>query len=192
MRYSPAFPAIRDTMISSIMFQIYYTLAVAQRTWTGFRHGDLLPHNIMVKLADGGEKFIEREHYLQYSLDDTVWNVPFYGFFVKIIDFGHSEIPEEGLLNSVKRAGDNWVPDHIAFIIHFEAIIQEAHFMTARLRKIFNVLNHAALNAQVSGIRLIQLANQFEAPEPALHRVFNAFETEVPQELIMQRYKCSI
>lgn len=189
MRYAPSFPSIRDLLIQSIMFQIYYTLMVSQRLWAHFRHGDLFPHNIMIKLAYNGEKYLDKRHYLRYVDGNKVWNVPFFGFFVKIIDFGHSEIPEEGITNSVRRANDLWVSDHITFIVHFEALVLESRFMTDNLRLIFNALNREHFTPLVATVRLMQFKDTFIVPEDALRSVFNMFETEAPQETIIQEYK---
>lgn len=189
MRYSPSFPSIRDLMLQSIIFQVYYTLAVTKRVWTHFRHGDLFPHNIMVKLAYNGEQFLTTRHYLRYKLDGRVWNVPFFGFFVKIIDFGHSDLPEEGVINSVRRAQDIWVPDHISFIVHFEALVSEAQFMTNNLRLLFDALNRERLTPLVSAIRLIQFQHKFREPLSAIKLAFNMFEVDVDQKLVIQEYK---
>ena len=190
MRHAPLFPSIRDQMIISIIFQIYYSLEVAKRVWSGFRHGDMFPYNIMIKLApEWGENFSTGErHYLRYVLDGHTWNVPFFGFFVKIIDFGHSEIPEEGIISSVHHVGDMWIPDHVLFIIHFEALIQEAQFMTAELQTIFNALNREHITHDASALQIMQLARTFINTDAALSTIFRAFENEVNKELVLQEY----
>jgi hypothetical protein len=188
MRYAPLFPSVRDTMIQSILFQVYYSLFVAQRLWPHFRHGDLLPHNIMVKVAHVSEEYLTRRHYLQYEIDGRVWNVPFFGFFIKIIDFGHGEIPEEGIINSVRRAGDAWIPDHIAFITNFESMVYEAQFMSPELRLMFNALNREHLTPIVSAAQLIRLESTFETPVEAIESAFSMLSVEVEPELIIHKY----
>lgn len=190
-RYAPAFPVLSDALIESITFQIYYTLAATQRVWPKFRHGDLWPHNIMIKLARGGEQYFSRRHYLRYRMDDTVWNVPFFGVFAKIIDFGHSEIPEENIHSSIKRARDVWVPDHIIFAINFEAILQECKLMTNELRLMFLALNREHLSTGVANVRLMQFESKFPRPEAALHLAFAMFRAEVDEKDVIREYRMS-
>jgi len=188
-QYAPLFPSVRDSMLFSLVFQVYYTLAVVQRLWKGFRHGDLLPHNIMIKIAPDGEKYVERRHYLHYEYDSRIWNVPFFGVFVKIIDFGHSEIPEEGITSSIKRVGNLWLPDHVTFIIHFESMIESGNFMTPPLLSLFKWLNQGRITPAVSAVRVAQNLQLFRDPETVLKQhAFNMFEVEVPDELIIGKY----
>jgi hypothetical protein len=188
VRYSPVFPSVRDIMIQAIMFQVYYTLEVATRVWSKFRHGDLLPHNIMVKLAHHGEKYLEPRRYLRYELDHNVWNVPFFGFFVKIIDFGHSSIPNEGIESSIKRAGDLWVPDRVAFTVHFSALIEEAQFMSEKLRSLFKAIDTQLLTPNVSQYRLVEASAKFRSTYSILQQ-FLLFETAVDEKDVLHKYR---
>lgn len=188
----PIFPPLHDSVIISILFQIYYTLASTRRIWKNFRHGDLLPHNIMIKIMsfDNNRAIEQKQHYLQYKMDRSTWNVPFFGFFIKIIDFGHGEIPEEGIISSLKRANDLWVPDHILFIIHIEALLQELNLITPNIRIVLNILNSSHLSIYTSYVKLVKLASRVIDPEDALNKfhVFSQFETKVDKDLIIHKY----
>jgi hypothetical protein len=188
MRYAPLFPSERDLMIQAIIFQIYYTLEVAQRVWPRFRHGDLYVHNIMIKLAHDGAKYLNHRHYLRYKMDNREWNIPFFGFFVKIIDFGHSEIPEEGVISSVRKPSDLWLPDHATFIMSFEGIIIESLFMTDELRAFFGTLNYQHLLPGVAHIYVMRLLKSFATPISAIQTNFGAFETAINEELVIKEY----
>jgi serine/threonine protein kinase len=180
---------MRDNVIIGIIFQIYYTLAATHRVWAQFRHGDLLPHNIRIKMMDDGHMYADGSHYLQYRLDDHVWNVPFYGFFVKIIDFGHSEIPEEGIISSVKHAKDLWIADYVAFIINFEAMLEEAKIISPLINGILKAINTKHLTQLTSPLQLTQLAHTVKTPELALDsNIFSMFEVKVDEELVFKRY----
>lgn len=188
-RYMPLFPTTRDTLISGMIFQIYYSLAAINRVWPTFRHGDMLAHNIMIKLTDDGDKYANGTHYLQYRIDDKIWNVPFFGIYIKIIDFGHSEIPEEGIISSIQRPGNIWILDHIAFITSFQSMAAELKYVSPELQKLFNNLNPLQLSSNTSPLKLSQLASSFPKPLDALQRgFFDQFSTDVNKELIIHQY----
>ena len=44
---------------------------------------------------------INNVQYLAFSDEGKTWFVPFFGFIVKIIDFGYSSIPELGIISTI-------------------------------------------------------------------------------------------
>lgn len=188
-RYAPVFPAERDLLILSFVFQILFTLEITQRVWSSFRHGDLLPHNLMVKLIDNAEQYMMSRHFLRYKIDGKEFNVPFFGIFLKIIDFGHSEIPDEGIISSIVRAGDNWLPDYITFIIYFEELITGAGFMSPTLDKLFHILNPERIPSSVLAVNILKQRDKFLTPKSALKsHLFSMFETQANEESIVAEY----
>lgn len=187
----PALPSERDTLLISIIFQVYYTLAAVQHVWSSFRHGDLFERNIMIKLGDEDPEVLHSPHYLRYVYLGQVWNIPYYGFHVKIIDFGHAEIREEGIINKyIKRSGNIWVPDHITFITSIESLFTTYfHKNTQVLNNILSALNLLRLGVDVSRAVLYEHKNTFRTPKEALLlHVFNMFETSVDDNLVLHEY----
>jgi hypothetical protein len=191
LQHLPVLESERDMMIISIIFQVYYTLAAVQHIWAGFYHGDLFVRNIMLKMGNDDLTTLHSLHYLRYVYRGHVWNVPYYGFYVKIIDFGHAEIREEGIINTfVKRPSDIKVADHITFIINIETIFN-SYFQkpSQTLNNILNALNLLRLSTDVSNSILHDHASTFRSPSSALLlHVFNMFETSVDDNLVLHEY----
>ena len=87
-------------IIKSILFQIIYTLYAVTAVYPKFRHYDLHTENVMLKI-DFRYKFnINRPKYMRFVIGETVYHVPYFGIVAKIIDFGYSQIPEEGVISN--------------------------------------------------------------------------------------------
>jgi len=185
-RFSPIYLWDRERMLISIAFQVYYSLVVATRVWKTFRHGDLAEHNIMMKI--GSDKSVPSTgKYLQYRINGRTFNVPFFGAYLKIIDFGHGQIAEEGIINSQYRVG--WTPDHIFFIINYEKFIDAIHYKSDAVTEMFKYLNPMRLASGIHRLHLISQADTFCAPEAAFEgSIFSAFETRVRDEDIIGKY----
>lgn len=186
----PAQPLAREELISSIIFQVYYTLAAIRSVWAGFSHGDLGNlENIMIKFSTEPQYATAARclRFLRYKVGDKVFDIPFYGFFIKIIDFGHSAIPEEGIVSAVEqnrkeRAAD-FVPDWIDFITMFE---KEAGYYPANASSPFPIFLDLNPNRVrfLSALRMIQSAiTKTPTPESALSgRVFDRFLSKSDSE----------
>jgi serine/threonine protein kinase len=87
-------------VIKSILFQIIYTLHAITVVYPKFRHHDLHTENVMLKI-DFRYKFDpSRPKYMKFIVGGTVYFVPYFGIIAKIIDFGFSQIPEEGVISN--------------------------------------------------------------------------------------------
>lgn len=82
-------------ILKTILFEIIYTLREIEKKYPKFKHGDLHPQNILL-LNDPNYKFDPNNiKYIVYaSKSNTPYYVPYYGIVPKIIDFGHSALPE--------------------------------------------------------------------------------------------------
>lgn len=87
-------------VIKSILFQIIYTLHAITVVYPKFRHHDLHTENVMLKI-DFRYKFDpSRPKYMKFVVGADVYYVPYFGIIAKIIDFGFSQIPEEGVVSN--------------------------------------------------------------------------------------------
>jgi hypothetical protein len=75
--------AYSSELVRSVVFQVAHGLAVAQRD-AGFFHNDLHTLNVMLSPTAAA--------YRTFKLDGMEWNVPTFGYLVKVIDFGRSII----------------------------------------------------------------------------------------------------
>lgn len=87
------------TLFRSLLFQIIYTLYAICKIYPKFRHYDLHTENVMLKI-DYSYKFDPANpKYMQFEFEGATRYVPYFGIIVKIIDFGFSQIPEEGIIS---------------------------------------------------------------------------------------------
>jgi hypothetical protein len=87
-------------VIRSLLFQIIYTMYAVTKIYPKFRHYDLHTENVMLKI-DFKYKFDPtRPKYMKFVIGDQSYYVPYFGIIAKIIDFGYSQIPEEGVISN--------------------------------------------------------------------------------------------
>jgi len=80
-------PEITEEHWKSILYQVVFSLAVAQKE-ARFVHNDLHTNNIMWVSTE--------DEFLWYRVDGAVFRVPTYGRVIKIIDFGRSFVEHQG------------------------------------------------------------------------------------------------
>ena len=93
-------PSITSTEWFAILFQISFSLAVAQKEY-GFIHNDLHTNNIMWVPTDRKS--------IHYKVGDIIFKVPTFGKIIKIIDYGRSYYKYKGveyLSDAYKAKGD--------------------------------------------------------------------------------------
>jgi hypothetical protein len=94
---TPVFAVI----FKSILFQIIYTMYAINEIYPKFRHNDLHSDNIMLKF-DQNYRFNPTDpKFLVFHVGGKTFNVPYFGIIAKIIDFGFSVLPEEGIISSM-------------------------------------------------------------------------------------------
>jgi serine/threonine protein kinase len=87
-------------VVRSILFQIIYTMHAITVVYPRFRHNDLHTENVMLKI-DFKYKFDPtRPKYMKFVVGKDTYHVPYFGIVAKIIDFGFSQIPEEGVVSN--------------------------------------------------------------------------------------------
>jgi serine/threonine protein kinase len=88
-------------VFKSLLFQIIYTIYVIHRIYPKFRHYDLHTENIMLKF-DSNYKFkATNPKFLSFPVGGHNYLVPYFGIIPKIIDFGFSVLPEEGVVSNI-------------------------------------------------------------------------------------------
>jgi hypothetical protein len=87
---------VHFAIMKSILFMIIHVFCVFQEKWPKFRHADLHLGNVMLSI-DANYKFTGRSKYVILQFDGRKFAVPYFGIYPKIIDFGHSAIPELGI-----------------------------------------------------------------------------------------------
>jgi len=186
--HPPIIPHDRDILIASIIFQIYYTLAVICDVLPSFRHGDLFLHNIMLIIdPNSADDSSYAGKYLRYTRNNRIWNVPFLGFYIKIIDFGYSEITSLGI-NRAHTFGPR-ADDHINFITSLERFINdnpiyESSFIDALLRGLGQRIMSPITPAAAASIR-----SKYQTPTEALDTdIFNIFEANVDDSKVINSY----
>ncbi len=88
-------------IFKSLLFQIIYTMYAILRLYPKFRHYDLHTDNIMLKFDPEFKFRADDMKFLVFHVDDIPYSIPYFGIFVKIIDFGFSSLPEEGVVSTV-------------------------------------------------------------------------------------------
>ncbi len=86
-------------MLKSFLFQLIYTLYVLKKVYPQFKHGDLHAQNIMLKFDHSYKFQAEKIQLLRFCINGKCYHIPYFGIFVKLIDFGRSSIPEEGIFS---------------------------------------------------------------------------------------------
>jgi serine/threonine protein kinase len=90
-----------DAIILSLLFQLIHAMYVINTVYPGFRHRDLHTHNVMLKI-DINFKFDPiNPQVILLQAQGKKFYVPFFGMYVKIIDFGFSILPEEGIVSNM-------------------------------------------------------------------------------------------
>lgn len=88
-------------IFKSLLFQIIYTIYVINRLYPRFHHYDLHTENIMLKF-DPNHKFkATNPKFLVFIINGEKYSVPYFGIIPKIIDFGYSVLPEEGIISNI-------------------------------------------------------------------------------------------
>lgn len=100
--YRSSTPA--DTiMLQSFIFQLLHALYCITEVYPKFVHGDLHTNNVMLKFDRDFKYNPNSPQVLQLNTKTKSYFVPYFGIFVKIIDFAYSSIPEESIENSITK-----------------------------------------------------------------------------------------
>lgn len=94
---------VSNVIFKSILFQIIYTIYVITNTYRNFHHYDLHTENILLKLDKEYVFDLHNPTYLQFNIKNKIYNVPYFGIIPKIIDFGFSILPEEGIISDASQ-----------------------------------------------------------------------------------------
>jgi len=91
-------------IFKALLFMIIQTLDIIHVRYKGFAHRDLHLDNIMLKMDHNFKFDVRSPKYIIFPSTDgdgVEYAVPYFGVTPKIIDFGHSVLPEEGIVSSV-------------------------------------------------------------------------------------------
>lgn len=155
------YSSMTGAIFRSILFQIIYTLYAIQCIYPGFRHYDLHTENIMLKFDNNYEFRADSPKYLCYVVGKKKHYVPYFGIVPKIIDFGFSVLPEEGIIsnaiedkyrmyyrtnndvlflfhwiyNTVAQAGGEYMESIVEILYQLDPLHSFSHYNTDYIRK---------------------------------------------------------
>lgn len=140
--------ALGKTIILSLIWWIIYTFGAIQTVFPGFRHGDIHLGNIMIYsdwnyALDDGIKYIEVT--VKGDKPSTYW-IPYLGILPKLIDFGHSSMPSEGIASNytlLPYYSDTKQDDlhHLLAFIYKNLVSRASNPSTRYLSTIINALS---------------------------------------------------
>jgi hypothetical protein len=107
-------------IIKSFIFMIIYTIMIINKKYPTFHHADLHTQNILL-IIDNYVPNPYNPDFLEFSIEGNAYKVPFYGYWIKIIDFGFSSIEEEKIINrhlSEKSFKYNRIKNDILWLFH--------------------------------------------------------------------------
>lgn len=87
-------------VFKSLLFMIIYTIYAINCIYPGFRHYDLHTENIMLKFDPNYRFKATNPKFLVFTINNEKYSVPYFGIIPKIIDFGMSKLPEEGVISN--------------------------------------------------------------------------------------------
>lgn len=87
-------------VFKSLLFMIIYTIYAINQVYPRFRHYDLHTENIMLRFDPSYKFRATNPKFLVFMIDGEQYSVPYFGIIPKIIDFGYSSLPEEGIVSN--------------------------------------------------------------------------------------------
>ena len=121
---------IHVEIFRSLIFQLIYTFYTIKRIYPKFYHGDLHVNNVML-LFDDLFKYVPSDaKYLKFWINNKPYYLPYFGIVIKVIDYGFSGIPEEGIVPYIRY------DKFINTIRYFE---NDFLFFFSDIRKGFNI-----------------------------------------------------
>jgi hypothetical protein len=82
-------------VFKSLMFQIIHCLTCLGHIYENFYHGDLHTDNILLRI-DTSYDFSANQH-IALRFGDLKFNIPYFGIYIKIIDFEFAHVPTHGI-----------------------------------------------------------------------------------------------
>ncbi len=89
--------SINYEIFKSILFQIIFTIYVITKIYPGFHHYDLHTDNIMLKIDDNVD--LNELKYIEYTVENKKYYLPYFGITIRIIDFENAAIPEKHIIS---------------------------------------------------------------------------------------------
>lgn len=113
---STVFPFERKIR-TSLIFYILHCLYIVTKKYPGFKHYDLHGSNILLRVDPNFSKHIDKEmpYCTLWGPNQKPFNVPYFGFYPKIIDFSFSVVPSKNIvsvasldkyLRALRKSGD--------------------------------------------------------------------------------------
>ncbi len=88
-------------IFKSLLFMIIFTIYTISKVYPKFHHYDLHTENIMLKFDQNFKFNPAAMKFLVFPVDGVSHYIPYFGIIPKIIDFGYSVLPEEGIISNV-------------------------------------------------------------------------------------------
>lgn len=151
--------AVNAAVFKSLLFMIIYTVYAICSIYPGFRHYDLHTDNIMLKFDPNYKFQTTNPKFLIFIINGEIYSVPYFGIIPKIIDFGFSIIPEEGIISNITedRAQMYYRAENdLLYLFHWIYYVNRNKF--ERINRLLSLLepNKSYINYYTKHIRSIE------------------------------------
>ena len=180
-------------VIKSAFFVILHGLYVIKALYPSFLHDDLHLGNIMfVYDSEFNHSIRKTGQYCRYYVDGVSYDIPFYGLYPKIIDFGFSRIDEIAAIS--EQQGDKWY-SFISDKNDVTTLLARAYrlnsgFKTRNSVKIMEFLG--SLDPQETYLyvsaQIVKTLKPLIAKDILLSRAFSKYRTLTPKKTYYKSY----
>lgn len=177
-------------IFKSLMFQIIYTIHSIQKIYPQFHHGDLHGDNIMLKFDSDYVFGAGNPKFMTFYIDDEQYNVPYFGMVCKIIDFGFSSIPEEGIRSYISQDLQRMFMHSFNDLLFLFYDIYKIAGLHANVKSFLIEIepNKTFIHHNVKYIK--KIADKIPtAKEMLFHDLFSQYKTDVKPEFVWHEYK---
>ncbi len=179
--------SLNDVVFRSLLFQIIHACWTINKLYPGFHHYDLHSENIMLKFDYGFIFKVNDPKYLQFTVDNVNYYVPYFGITPKIIDFQFGVVPNVITSNVVQDLIQMFYRSDNDLLFLFHHIYHMN--VDVSVRKLLKKLDptNSYMNYHTDNIRKISS----EIPtytDMVTNQVWNKYKKPVPKNKILEKY----
>lgn len=188
-------------IFKSLLFQIIFTLYAIDVIFPGFKHNDLHTDNIMLKFDL--QTPMNDPRYVQYKIvtgkTETVFNIPYFNLIPKIIDFGFSIMPSEGIISDIvedrtmmfHRSGSTDALTLFHWIYHTVAISNKDN--VSKINGMLSALEPSECYISSNYAREARRVKLNSYAKMIRSDVFREYSRKtIPESLVMHRYELDL
>ncbi len=175
------YSAINFAILKSIIFHIIYTMHIIVQIFPSFKHHDFHTMNIMIWVDKKYEYLANRPQFIQYP----GYAIPYFGIIPKIIDFGHSEIPDNNIHSSQLLDKDflffHRGTDIFNFLHGIGSVLNDEHIddLLNKINPSISFLNYHSIDSKAVVPPLSEMLKSI---------AFNEYSRKIPAEWIYHEY----